>query len=95
MAGVKRVGEAAWNAVPEKAQDKIKEGAKTVGKEVMKSEVGRQVTLGVVQGKKGADDKLATASDAIDGTFTNVGKARDARKEFKSNATEKISNVGK
>jgi len=82
-AGVKRVGGAAFEALPDAAQLKAKDAAKSVGKKVAQSEVGRQVTLGVVQGKKGADDKFASASDTIDSTFTGVGKARDARKAFK------------
>ena len=59
----KRVVGGVVNAVvPEKAKTWVKEKAAAAGKAVLKNEVGRNVTVGLAQGKKGADDTMGKAS---------------------------------
>jgi hypothetical protein len=91
-----RAVEAVVSCVPDAPKEWVKDKAVTVGKKVMSTEVGRNVAVGVVQGKVNTDQKLESVSDKINEVSpTFVGNLREGRKDFQDKACEKISNVGK
>jgi hypothetical protein len=102
--------------VSEDTKDYVKGKAKDAAVAVAKSEVGRNMTVGAVQGAKSANDKITSASvllllhaslvcyhrcvtiltpwtqDSLDAAAPNVGAARNARKDFKASAVDKVDN---
>ena len=62
VSGIKKGAQKGFEALPEGAQEWTKDTAKSAAKKVAQSEVGRQVTLGAVQGKKSVDDKTQKVS---------------------------------
>lgn len=90
-----RAAAAVLSCVADDTKEWVKEQAIAVGKSVLSSEVGRNVAVGIVQGKVGANQKIEAASNRIDEVVPEcVVDARTTRKEFKSSACEHISKIG-
>jgi hypothetical protein len=93
-AAKKKVVTATLKVLPNSTKKWMANKTLQVTKAVLKTEVGRNVMVGVVQGKKQTDAAFQNASDALDDLSPTLAKARKKRHEFHDNVTESISNIG-